>query len=141
MKMIQVLLVSFALLGAATAQAPAPVPLTTVETAFLVAANTRLQNLQTVSAKVQANLAQVTTQEQAAVKALTATPTTQLASQVQQLVGQMAQLNQQSKMVQTALASAQKELAADESKVLGLHSLPDGSTFAADFTTASAPAN
>ena len=111
-----------------------------METAFLVAANTRLQNLQTVSAKVQANLVQVTTQEQAAVKELTATPTTQLASQVQQLVGQMAQLNQQSKMVQTALASAQKEMSADKAKVLGLHSLPDGSTFAADFTTAIAPA-
>lgn len=140
MKTIQVLLVSFALAASVSAQAPTPVPLTTVETAFLVAANTRLQNIQTAATKIQTNLSRVTTQEQAAVKALTDTPTTQLANQVQQLVGQMAQLNQQSKMIQTALASAQKELAADEVKVLGLHNLPDGSTFAVDFTTAAAPA-
>ena len=71
MKTIQVLLVSFALAASVSAQAPTPVPLTTVETAFLVAANTRLQTIQTAATKIQTNLSQVTTQEQAAVKALT----------------------------------------------------------------------
>ncbi len=140
MKMIQVLLVSFALIASVSAQTPTTVPLTTVETAFLVAANSRLETVQGAATKTQAALAQVTTQEQAAMKALTDTPTSKAAQQVAQLLQQMEQLTRQNGMLQSGLATAQKELAADETKVLGLHNLPAGSTFAADFTTATAPA-
>jgi hypothetical protein len=136
MKMIQLLFVSFALSVSAAAQTPTAVPLTPVETAFLVAANNRLQAIQTASATVSAKLAAVTTQEQTAVKALEATPTTQLASQVQQLIQQMNQIARQNTAIQGALVPATKELTSDKAQVLKEHNLPDGSTFSADFTTA-----
>ena len=69
-------------------------------------------------------------------KVLTDTPTSKAAQQVAQLLQQMEQLTRQNGTLQSGLATAQKELAADETKVLGLHNLPAGSTFAPDFTTA-----
>jgi uncharacterized phage infection (PIP) family protein YhgE len=139
MKIIQILVASFALVVSAAAQTPTAVPLTPVETAFLVAANNRLQSLQTASTTVSTKLAQVTTQEQTAVKALESAPTTQLAQlaqQVQQLVQQMNQLTRQNTAIQGALVQATKELTSDKAQVLKGHNLSDSSTFSADFTTA-----